>query len=200
MKWVFAGIALAAAAFGAAPAFGQINKQGGPIEVGADKAEAMTDQGRYIYTKNVVVTQGDARLKTDKLTIVCSVTPSPNAAAGGRASTQACDEMQSLVAEGSVYYLTPDGKIRGDKAVYDYAAKIITVTGDVILSRDDGSVVNGTQLVYEVDAGKAVMTSSNGKGVLSYFNPQSKKETAPASAPTAPAAAPPAVAATPAPH
>jgi lipopolysaccharide export system protein LptA len=188
MKWVFAGIALAAAVFGATPAFGQINKQGGPIEVGADKAEAMTDQGRYIYTKNVVVTQGDARLKTDKLTIVCTVTPAPVGAAGSRSSGQACDEMQSLVAEGSVYYLTPDGKIRGDRAVYDYAAKVITVTGDVILSRDDGSVVNGTQLIYEVDAGKAVMTSSNGKGVFSYFNPQSKKNAAPA--PVAPVPSP----------
>jgi lipopolysaccharide export system protein LptA len=58
----------------------------------------------------------------------------------------------------------------------------------VVLSRDDGSVVNGTQLIYEVDAGKAVMTSSNGKGVLSYFNPQPKKSATPA----APAATPPA--------
>lgn len=177
MKWVFAGLALAAAAFGAAPACAQINKQGGPIEVRSSTAEALTDQGRYIYTTNVNVVQGDARLLTDKLTVICSNVPDPKAARG---ANQSCGEVTSLIAEGAVYYITPDGKIRGDRAVYDYAAKIITVTGDVILSRDDGSVVNGTQLIYNVDAGRATMTSSNGKGVVSYFNPSTKKDAAPA--------------------
>ena len=178
MKWVFAGIALAAAVFGSAPAFAQINKQGGPIEVTASGSlEARSDEGLSIYTKDVVVTQGDARLKTDKLTVVCAkAAPDPKAVRG---ANQSCGEVTSLIAEGAVYYITPDGKIRGDRAVYDYAAKIITVTGDVILSRDDGSVVNGTQLIYNVDAGRATMTSSNGKGVLSYFNPSAKKEAAP---------------------
>lgn len=189
MKWVFAGIALAAAAFGAAPAFAQINKQGGPIQVTASTLEALTDQGRYIYTTNVDAVQGDARLKSNKLTVICAITaPDPKAP---RAANQSCGEVTSLVAEGAVYYITPDGKIRGDRAVYDYAAKVITVTGDVILARDDGSVVNGTQLVYEVDAGKAIMTSSNGKGVTSFFNSTPKKDAVPETpAPASPAPPP----------
>jgi lipopolysaccharide export system protein LptA len=190
MKLLFAGIALAAATLGASPACAQINKQGGPIEVTASGSlEARTDEGRSIYTKDVVVTQGDARLKTDKLTVICAkAAPDPKASRGANPS---CGEVTSLIAEGAVYYLTPDGKIRGDRAVYDYAAKIITVTGDVILSREDGSVVNGTQLIYNVDAGRATMTGSNGKGVTSYFNSTPKKDAAPvAGAMASPAPAP----------
>lgn len=199
MRRLIAAFALALAFAGGAPAFAQIARQDAdaPLEVRGDMMEALPNDGRYIYTKNVDAVQGNARLRSDKLTLICAKKePAPKPAPGQPASTTSCDA-QTLIADGSVYYLTPDGKMTGDHAEYDYVNKIITVTGKVILARDDGSVVNGCRLVYDLNASRVTITnncSAQGSGqVFSVFIPQPKKTPAPAAttpAPPAPAASP----------
>lgn len=152
----------------------------GAIEVNADVLEAARDEGVAVYTNNVDVLQGTTRLKTDRLTVISNCTKS----ADGR--TTDCTDVQRYIAEGNVYYITPNEKVRGDKAEYNYQSDIITVTGDVILSSGNDGVVHGRKLIYEVTAGKATMTNDGGR-VTSIFTP--KKTDKPA-APTSPGASP----------
>jgi lipopolysaccharide export system protein LptA len=167
----------------ASPAMAQIGRSDAPIEITSDQTEYLQNEGRGVYTGNVVATQADSRITTDKLTFVCTKT---KPAAGEEA---ACEEIEQLVAEGSVYYTAPDVKIRGDRAQYDYPSDTITITGDVILSRGAEGVVRGTQVVYRVGEGRSVITAG-GNRVTTILVPKSKQT--PAGGATTPAPATPA--------
>jgi lipopolysaccharide transport protein LptA len=152
---------------------------GAPVRVYSDSQEFFQKEGRGYFTGNVVVTRGDARLTTTKLTGFCVKSPpDPD-------GKQECSgEFDPLVAEGDVLYTAPDAKIRGDKAVYQTGTGIITVTGDVILTRSDECVMRGTEVVYNIEQGSVKVTAGSNR-VLSICTPKKKD-----AAPSVPGAAP----------
>lgn len=162
---------VAAAILLAGPAAAQIGRGDAPVEVKSNDFEYLQNEGRGVYTGNVVATQADSRITSDKLTVICT----KGAAANGEAP--ACEAMEQLVAEGNVYYVAPDVKIRGDRAQYDYPSDTITITGDVILSRGTEGVVRGTQVVYKVGEGRTVITAGTNR-VTSIFTPAKKSDPA----------------------
>ncbi len=170
------GLVAAAALSGAASA--QISNSNQPVEVKANRVEALRSEGRAIYTENVNAVQGDTRIVTDRLTIVCA----REAAAPGQAASDDCREIVQMIAEGNVYYTTPRERIRGDRAEYDYRSDTITVTGDVIMSRGTDGVIRGSRLVYNVAEGRATITAGT-RPVQSIFTPTSKDEPAPPARP-----------------
>jgi lipopolysaccharide export system protein LptA len=185
IRTALAAAALAAGwAASASGAAAQIGPQGGPIEVRATQLEALRDENRIIYSGAVDAVQGSTRIRANTLTIVCS--PAEGAEAGAPAA--GCGEVERMIAEGDVYYITPEEKVRGDRAEYDYVNDTITVTGDVILTRGDEGVINGRRLVIEVATGRAVVTSE-GRPVFSVFTP-SEREPDEAEGASPPAAAP----------
>jgi lipopolysaccharide export system protein LptA len=168
------------AALSSGAAHAQIGRGEQPIQVNSDQFEYLQNEGRGVYTGRVVATQGDSRISTDKLTIVCSKVA--KTAGGG----ESCEEVEQLIADANVFYTAPDVKIRGDKAVYDYPSDTITITGDVISSRGDEGVVRGTQIVYNVGEGRVKITAGNSR-VLSIINTKKKD---PAAQPVTPPATP----------
>lgn len=190
MTWSRLTLALpAAAAFvalGAAPAFAQIGQSDAPVEITSQQGEYLQNEGRGVYTGNVVATQGESRITADKLTVICSKGP-PGSAAGASPS---CDELEVLVAEGNVFYMAPDVRIRGAKAEYDFPSDTITITGDVILSRGEDGVVRGTRVVYSIGEGRTVITAGE-KRVITVFN-TAKKQAPSETTPATPAPTPPA--------
>lgn len=162
---------LAALVVGASMA--QISKSDVPVEVTAERVEALRSDGRIVYSGQVVVTQGDSRITSDLLTVVCAREP----AAAGQPQDQSCAEIEQMIAEGNVYYTTAEEKIRGDRAEYDYRNDTITMTGDVIMSRGEEGVIRGTRLVYSVAEGRATVTAGTSP-VLSIFTPVERDEPA----------------------
>jgi lipopolysaccharide export system protein LptA len=161
-------------------AHAQIGQNDAPIEITSQKSEYLQNEGRGVYTGNVVATQGENKITTDKLTFICSKS-APTA--GGEAQ---CDEIEVLIAEGKVFYIAPDVRIRGDRAQYDFPSDTITITGDVILSRGEDGVVRGTNVVYSISEGRTIITAGQNR-VTSVFNtakkPSTPAEPAPAPAP-----------------
>ena len=82
-----------AASLLASPAMAQIGRSDAPIEITSDKTEYLQNEGRGLYTGNVIATQGDSRITTDRLTFVCTKS---KPAAGEEAT---CQEIEQLVAE-----------------------------------------------------------------------------------------------------
>ena len=158
-----------------------------PIFVESDTFDFFQTDGRGVYTGNVRATQGESQLTTDKLTAVCSRAAAP---AGQAASEQPCEEIRQLIAENNVLFTAPRLQIRGDRAEYDYPTDTITITGDVILRRDEDAVIRGKKVVYQVAAGLANI-SAGGDRVQGILTPQPRKSTAPAQpAPAQPPARP----------
>lgn len=176
-------LAAAGAALVVAPAQAQIGQSDAPVEITSRQGEYLQNEGRGVYTGSVVATQGESQIKTDKLTVICSKAPP----VPGAETEPQCDALEVLIAEGNVYYIAPDVRIRGDKAQYDFPSDTITITGDVILSRGEDGVVRGTNVVYSVGEGRTVITAGTNR-VVTVFNTKAKKT--PADQPAAPTPTP----------
>jgi lipopolysaccharide export system protein LptA len=159
------------------PAHAQIGQSDAPIEITSAQSEYLQNEGRGVYTGNVIATQGDAQIKTDRLTAICAKGPP------GSDGAPTCDDLEQLIAEGQVFYMAPDVRIRGDRAQYDFPTDTITITGDVILSRGDDGVVKGTRVVYSIGEGRTVITAGTQR-VVTVFNTAKKPA---ATSPAAPA-------------
>ena len=85
-------------------------------------------------------TQGGNRFRADTLTLVSSD--------GG--------SLERAEAAGTVYFVTPDQSMRGDRAVYNLGNGEIVVTGNVILTQGQ-NVLTGSRLVYNINTETARM-------------------------------------------
>ena len=91
-------------------------------------------------------------------------------AAAKSGATGGCGDLQRLEAEGAVYYVTPQQRIRGDAAVYDAGSETIVMTGDVVAAQGQ-NVLRGSRMVVNVKTGEGRMEGS-GKGRGSNNRPR----------------------------
>lgn len=139
----------------------QISGQSGPINIEADQLEFLDREGKAVYLGNVDAIQGDARIRAEKLTIFFDQ-DTPGSSDSGDSIGSNVGAVKSLLAEGSVYYMTPSEKAKGDRGVYDYDSDTITLTGNVTVTRGD-NVIAGDNLVIEVASGVSRFTSDSKK-------------------------------------
>lgn len=150
MMKCIAGLAMALCL--SAPALAQVSGEGGPIRVKADRSEVLDKERKVILVDNVDITQGDARLRANVVTLEYGGGP---AGAGG-GPTSGFGDIKTMTARGEVFYVTPDLKANGDLGIYDAQKDTITLTGNVILVRGD-DVAQGNRLVMELAAGKTTL-------------------------------------------
>ncbi len=161
-----AALALGIAALGvvAPDASAQLSSAGGPISYSADNLEYTDGQRQLVLTGNVDVRQSDSTLQSDKLTLFFkSATPGANALGAG--------DIDRMIAEGQVYYVRPEQKARGDRAVYEVATDSVTFTGNVVVASDD-NVIRGETLVLEITGGRTTLRPSGGGRVQGVFRPK----------------------------
>lgn len=116
-----------------------------PVDVAADRIELQDRADRAVLTGNVDVRQGDLTLRAGRLIVAYSRT-------GGT-------EIQRLDASGGVTVTSPSETARSQFGVYDLDRRLITMIGDVVLTRN-GSEVRGGRLVIDLDSGRATMDGS----------------------------------------
>lgn len=150
----------AALALQAAPASAQIGKSGGPVDIESDQLQVVDAERKAVFSGNVDAQQGDARLKSRTLTVFFA--PS-DAAQGSQSAGEALGasfgEIERLIADGDVLYLTPAERARGDYGVYEMRTDTITLTGNVIVTRGD-NVIKGDKMTIEVASGKTTISSN----------------------------------------
>jgi lipopolysaccharide export system protein LptA len=138
----------------AGPAAAQLSTGGGPISYSADTLDYTENQRIMVLTGNVDVTQDDARLQADKLTLYFRSGP-----AGGAPGALGAGDIDKIVAEGRVFYVRPDQKARGDRAVYETSTDSVTFTGNVVVASLD-NVIRGNILVMQIIAGRTTIRPS----------------------------------------
>jgi lipopolysaccharide export system protein LptA len=183
-RWAAAGSVfalLAATVMGAAPAGAQIAQNSkAPVDMTADELEVVNAQCLAIWRGAAEALQDNARLRADVLKIYNKAQPTarPGAAGGG------CGALDRMEASGSVYYVTPTQRVRGNNAVYQAASDTITFTGDVVATQGR-NVLRGERLVIQVATGAATM-ETNVKGrnkpgrVRGVFYPNEERQAQPA--------------------
>lgn len=179
------GIILATTAVVGTAAFAQVKQEqptsalkghntNAPVDVTSDRIEVQERADRAVFTGNVHATQGDMTLETPRLTVAYS-TASGN---GGNTSVQ----ISRLDAAGGVVVRDPSETAKGDFGVYDLDRKLITLIGNVQLTRENNQV-NGARLVIDLNSGRAVIdggppgVNSSGGRVSGHFTvPQNQQQ------------------------
>jgi lipopolysaccharide export system protein LptA len=175
------GIILAMAAVGATAALAQVKQEqptsalkghntNAPVDVTSDRIEVQERADRAVFVGNVHATQADLTLDTQRLTVAYST-------AQGNNNVQ----INRLDAAGGVVVHDPTETAKGDFGVYDLDRKLITLIGNVQLTRDNNQV-NGARLVIDLNSGRAVVdggppgVNSSGGRVSGHFTvPQNQQ-------------------------
>ena len=165
------GITLAALAlFCAQPAAAQLAaKSDSPVDITADELEVVQGQCLSVWKGSAEALQDTSRLRADVLKAYFEPKPkdaaaaAPAPAAGGAApSTSACGALIRMEANGSVYYVTPEQRVRANAAVYEASSDNITMTGDVVAVNGQ-NVLRGDKMVFNQKTGQGVV-QGGGKG------------------------------------
>ncbi len=144
------------AALGTAPAVGQDaasalrgHNSNAPVDVAADRIEVQDRADRAVFAGNVVVRQANLTLTAGRVTVAYT-------SSGGI-------QIQRIDASGGVTVRSPSETARGNFGIYDLNERIITLIGEVTLTRG-ASNVNGGRLVIDLDTGRAVMDGGGPPG------------------------------------
>ncbi|HZK98634.1 MAG TPA: LptA/OstA family protein [Caulobacteraceae bacterium] len=129
-----------------------LDRSNGPIDITANEAEVVQSKCMAIWRGAAEALQGTSRLRADTITVFSH----PKAAdASGQG---ACGGTDRIVADGHVYYVTPQQTAHGDHAVYSQPDDQIVLTGNVIVVQGD-NVARGDRLTIKVSTKEARMDS-----------------------------------------
>src|SRR3954464_14192437 len=183
MRMGKAGIILAMAALAGSSAHAQVKQEqpvsalkghnsNAPVDVTADRIEVQDRADRAIFAGNVHVTQAELTLDTARLTVAYS---------GGQSEPGGV-QIRRLDAAGGVVVHSPSETAKGDFGIYDLDRKLITLIGNVQLTRDQ-NLVNGARLVIDLESGRGVIdggppgVNQNGGRVPGHFTvPQRRQQ------------------------
>jgi lipopolysaccharide export system protein LptA len=124
-----------------------------PIAIDADDTYAQNKDCVATYVGNVEALQETSRMRTDQLKIFAE----PKAGGkGGASNSNSCGDLKRIEAHGSVFYTTPQQRVRGDDAVYEAGPDTITVTGQVVAVQGQ-NVITGKKMVINNQTGEGHM-------------------------------------------
>ena len=129
----------------------------GPVDITADELEVQNKTCVSIWRGKAEALQGETRLRADVLTTYFA--SKGGAAKDATIGAGACGDLLKMEAQGSVYYVTPQQRLRGDAGVYDAQNETVTVTGDVIAVQGQ-NVLRGTRMVFNTRTGEGHMMGS----------------------------------------
>lgn len=112
-----------------------------PVEVTSDSLDVDQATGAATFTGNVVIGQGDLRVKAGTVEVRY------DEATGGIAR---------LLASGGVTLAMPEEAAEAQAADYDLASGTLTMTGEVLLTQGP-SAISGDRLVVDLGSGTARM-------------------------------------------
>jgi lipopolysaccharide export system protein LptA len=126
-----------------------------PINVSADNFVADANAKTGVYTGNVVIHQGEVKMRANAVRAQFTENK-PN----------------RIYAQGHVVIDAPSGVATGDNGVYDVNPRIITLTGNVVLTKEK-NIMRGQQLVVNLITGQATLDGGQGKSgrVQALFTP-----------------------------
>lgn len=127
----------------------QLSRDGGRTQINSNELKVAERESQAIFIGEVDAVQGDARLRSDTLTVNFAST-STSAEGGG------FGDILDMLAEGNVYYVTPELTARGNRGTYAAADETIVMTGDVVISRGD-DIARGECLTLKVETGESTL-------------------------------------------
>jgi lipopolysaccharide export system protein LptA len=119
---------------------GQQRESNAPITIAADSLQADLKAKSATYIGNVVVVQGDTKLRANQVRV---------ATVEGK--------MDKVFATGNVVVDSPkSGTATGDNGIYSVVPRTVLMTGNVVLKKGK-DVMRGSQLTVNLNTGQAIL-------------------------------------------
>ena len=125
-----------------------------PVNFTADRIEVQDRADRVVVSGNVVVTQAGMTLNAARMTV--AYRNQPGTGAGGI-------EIDRIDASGNVGVTKGDQTARGNVAIYDLNAKLITMLGNVALTQGANRLTGG-RLVMDLTSGRSTVAGRSRGG------------------------------------
>lgn len=137
----------------ASPAQAQLSFGGDdPIDV---KAERAAYKGpKTVLTGDVEVQQGTSRIMSQRMDLFREKVPAENENGFSYGNINRIDAI------GKFKYVTPENNVTGNKGVYERDKNIITVTGNVVFTQNNGNSAAGDKLTYDLTTNRAKFASN----------------------------------------
>jgi lipopolysaccharide export system protein LptA len=113
-----------------------------PINVSSDSVQADLNAKSVLYIGNVIIVQGDMRLRSNKVLVLT---------VNGKAD--------KIHASGNVVVDAPSGTATGDDGVYSVEPRTVVMTGNVVLKKGK-NVLQGTHGTFNMATGEMALTST----------------------------------------
>lgn len=130
-----------------------------PVDFAADRIELQDRADRAVLTGNVEVTQGDMKLRAARVTIAYT----------------SADQTQvnRMDASGGVLLTTQTETARSSYAIYDLRTRLVTMIGNVVITRAGKGETRGNRLILDMNSGKATLNGGGGTNgrVTGRFTP-----------------------------
>ena len=120
-----------------------------PVDVSADRIEVQDRANQAVFIGRVHAVQGDMVMDSARMTVNYA-----------RAQTPGADpQIQRIDASGGVTVTDPSERAQGNFGIYDLNKGIITLIGNVTLTRAN-NVVRGARLTIDTKTGRATVDGS----------------------------------------
>jgi lipopolysaccharide export system protein LptA len=148
---IIIGLGLTALA-AAGPAAAQLARNSNaPVDITADQLVVLNKTCQATWSGSVEALQETSRLRSDVLKVFYKV----GATKPGSNNPQ-CADVDRMEAEGSVYYVTPEQRVRSNSAIYQAGSTTITMIGDVVAANGQ-NVLRGQRMVINTETGQGQM-------------------------------------------
>lgn len=143
-----------------------------PIEIEARELEVHDKNNVAEFVGDVVVRQGEATLKTERLKVYY---------AGSAAGEAVQSRISRLEASGTVYIASQDQTATGDAAVFDMERERLVLTGRKVVLSQGPNIVVGSKLTVNLKTGKVDLEAPKEGRVKVLITPNSFRQTPPPS-------------------
>ncbi|MEH6726162.1 MAG: lipopolysaccharide transport periplasmic protein LptA [Hyphomicrobiales bacterium] len=136
-----------------------------PIEIEADELEVQDREKTAVFRGNVRLVQGPTTLRASSITVYYD----------GRA-TGTNQQISKVEARGPIHVTSQDQTARGDRATFLMATQILTLSGNVILTKGSNEL-RGQRLIVNLKTGESRVEAANkqsGGRVRGVFLPGKK--------------------------
>jgi lipopolysaccharide export system protein LptA len=117
-----------------------------PVDITSDSSELLDKENRALFIGRVHAVQGSMTLDTARMTVLYRKAAKPGDDL----------QLQRIDASGGVTVVDPTQRAKGNFGIYDLDRKIITLIGNVTLTRGDNTV-NGSRLVMDRNTGRSTV-------------------------------------------
>jgi lipopolysaccharide export system protein LptA len=134
-----------------------------PIQIEAKELQVQDKNQSAVFSGDVVVTQGNAVLKTQRLLVRYD----------GTATGGVNQKISSLEASGRVYISSQDQTATGDQASFDMKAQRMVMTGKQVVLSQGPNVIVGNKLTVNLKTGQADLEAPKSGRVKVLIQPNS---------------------------